>query len=194
MKFRLLVLISFINSYTLLAQDKSVELKANLLTAPLGIINLGVEYPISEKISLEGNGLISPWKSFSGNHLQIYTASLEGRYYFKENHTNFYIGPNIGFGFFDIQKWNYWNTNKFQKGYALFFGGTIGYKKQLNDRWGLDFFVTASNSQGRYHGYEKLEDNTLIRYDSANYFNKSGEWLISKAGIMLTYKLKKRKK
>ncbi|HEY4538682.1 MAG TPA: DUF3575 domain-containing protein, partial [Faecalibacter sp.] len=93
-------------------------------------------------------------------------------------------------GFYDIQKWNYWNTDKFQRGYTLLIGATVGYQMSFNNRWGLDIFITGANSQGGYHGYKILDDNSIIRYDSATHFNRSGEWLISKAGIMLTYKLK----
>jgi len=169
-------------------QNKEIKIKANVLTLPLLITNLAVEYPITKKITLEANGIISPWKSFKNNNLQIYMANLDGRYYFDEAFKNFYIGPSIGFAFFNLQKWNYWNTDKYQKGVTFLLGATIGYQFQLNEKFGLDFYISGGNSQGNYVGYSKIDDSE-IRYDNATDFNKSGEWLIYKGGVMLTYQL-----
>ena len=173
------------------AQKGETQLKINTITLPLGMVNLGIEHAISNKITLQADGFISPWKSFAGNHLQMYMAFGEGRYYFDKSFSKFYIGPNIGIGFFDIQKWNYWNTNNYQRGVAILTGATIGYQAKLNDRLNLDIFVGGGHSQGNYKGYYK-DDSGIGRYDSAHVFNKSGEWLLYKGGIMLTYKLKRK--
>lgn len=173
------------------AQKKETQLKINALTAPIGIVNIGVEHALTDNITLQADALISPWKSFSNNHLQIYMGFLEGRYYFNSAMNKFYVGPNIGLGFFDIQKWNYWNTNKYQRGVAFVVGLTVGYQHQFNEHWGLDVFVGGGHSEGNYKGYKKIEGG---RYDSAQVFNKSGEWLPYKAGVMLTYKFKRKRK
>lgn len=173
------------------AQKNETQLKVNAATLPLGMVNLGIEHAISNKITLQADGFISPWKSFSGNHLQMYMAFAEGRYYFSEAMSKFYVGPNIGIGFFDIQKWNYWNTDKYQRGVAILTGATIGYQAKLNNRLNLDIFVGGGHSQGNYKGYYK-DESDIGRYDSAQSFNKSGEWLLYKGGIMLTYKLKRK--
>ena len=184
--FRTLFLF-MISSPLLFSQKKDLQVKGNLLTAPIGILNGGIEYSLSNRMSIQAEGLISPWKSFAGNHLQIYMGFVEGRYYFSEAMNNFYVGSHIGVGFFDIQKWNYWNTDKYQRGVALLTGATIGFQKQLNDRFGFDFFISGGHSQGNYHGYQE----GVGRYEDAENFNKSREWLIYKAGIMLTYKIKR---
>ncbi len=87
--------------------------KVNLLSLPIGMINVGVETKISNKITLQPELFISPWRSFMGNKLQIYNFNLEGRYYFKESFNRFYIGGNAGIALFDLQKWNYLNSNKY---------------------------------------------------------------------------------
>ena len=70
------------------------------------------------------------------------------------------------------------------------FGATLGYQYKINDRLGLDGFITGGNQQGNYKGYLK---DPSIRYDSAEGFNKSGEWLVYKLGISLTYKFRTKK-
>ena len=67
---------------TLFAQETETQLKANVLTLPLAMVNLGVEHAITDKITLQADGFISPWKSFAGSHLQMYMGFVEGKYYF----------------------------------------------------------------------------------------------------------------
>ncbi len=184
----------FISAFTFGQKEtdflKEYQVKVNALTLPIGILNAGLETPISNHFTLNGDILISPWKSFKGNHLQIYMGNLEARYYLKEKMNGLYIGPNLGLAFFDLQKWNYWNTNKYQRGLAVMFGATLGYQYKINDRLSLDGFITGGNQQGNYKGYLK---DPSIRYDSAEGFNKSGEWLVYKLGISLTYKFRTKK-
>lgn len=182
-----IIIIYLLGSQILFSQKKNLQIKGNILTAPIGILNGGLEYQLSDQLTLQAEGLISPWKSFAGNHLQMYLGFIEGRYYFSTLMNKFYIGPHVGIGFFDIQKWNYWNTDKYQRGVTLLTGATFGYQKQLNDRFGFDFFISGGHSQGNYHGYQE----GVGRYEDAENFNRSGEWLIYKAGIMLTYKIKR---
>jgi hypothetical protein len=75
--------------------EKSVYLKGNALLIPVGVINVGLEHQLNKKFTVQGDVLISPWKSFAGHELQYYSVSLEGRYYFDEAFKHWYIGGNI---------------------------------------------------------------------------------------------------
>lgn len=181
--------------------DTGVYLKGNALLAPIGIVNLGLEHQLSKKYTLQGDVLVSPWKSFAGHEFQYYSVSLEGRYYFDEAFKHWYVGANISAAVFKLQKWNYWNggtftndrgesfdyPNVYQKGYSIIFGVTAGYQFQLSDRWNMDVYATVGTSQDFYKGYER---GTGRRYDDAKGFNRSGEILPYRGGIMLSYKLK----
>ncbi|MBV8328815.1 DUF3575 domain-containing protein [Chryseobacterium sp.] len=182
-------------------QDKSLYLKGNALFAPIGILNVGVEKQLSPKYTIQGDVFISPWKSFAGHKLQFYSASVEGRYYFKEAFKHWYIGANLSMAYYNAQKWNYWNDGVFltddgdrvknsdiyQKGYSVMLGVTGGYQFQLSDRWNLDIYATVGTSQGFYKGYDST---TGKRYDGAEKFNKSGEIIPYRGGVMISYKLK----
>jgi hypothetical protein len=210
MKYKLLAagILAFLSVSTLSAQeqeqggqDKSLYIKGNALFAPIGILNLGLEKQISPKYTLQGDVFISPWKSFAGHELQIYSLSVEGRYYFKEAFKNWYLGANIGFAAYNLQKWSYWNdksfenwngeilinSNLYQKGVSVMLGVTAGYQFQLSERWNLDLYATVGTSQGFYKGYDRT---TGKRYDSAKEFNKSGEIIPYRGGVMISYKLK----
>ncbi|MGG7436830.1 DUF3575 domain-containing protein [Chryseobacterium arthrosphaerae] len=208
MKYRVLTgVLAFLAIGSLKAQeqeqneDKSLYIKGNALFIPIGILNAGIEKQISPKYTIQGDVFISPWKSFAGHEMQIYSLSVEGRYYFKEAFKHWYIGANIGISAYNLQKWNYWNngtsenwngeilvnSNLYQKGYSVTFGITGGYQFQLSDRLNLDVYATIGSSQGFYKGYDR---STGRRYDAAEKFNKSGEIIPYRGGIMISYKLK----
>lgn len=181
--------------------ENSLRLKANALFIPIGVINAGLEYQLNSKYTLQGDVLISPWKSFAGHELQYYSASVEGRYYFKEAFNGWYLGANIGASSFVLQKWNYWGegdyindnnevftkSNLYQKGYSVLFGITAGYQFKLSDRLNMDIYGTVGTAQDFYKGYDR---ETGRRYDVANSYNKSGEIIPYRGGVMISYKLK----
>lgn len=187
-KTLLLILISW-SMFCFSQEEKSIFVKGNILFAPISVLNVGLEYQLSSKYTLQGDVLISPWKSIAGNHAQIYMGTLEGRYYFKEAFKHWYVGINAGSGVFDITKYNYFNTNRFQRGFAFTLGGTIGYQFQWRDKWNIDVFLGGGPVQSFYHGYEEIPPK-LFRYDGAEKWNKSGEILPYRGGIMISYKLR----
>jgi len=183
------------------ANENSLRLKGNALFIPIGVINAGLEYQLNSKYTLQGDVLISPWKSFAGHELQYYSASLEGRYYFKEAFNGWYAGANVAASSFVLQKWNYWGdgdyindngevftkSNLYQKGYSVLFGITAGYQFRLSDRLNMDIYGTIGTSQDFYKGYDR---ETGRRYDVAEGNNRSGEILPYRGGVMISYKLK----
>lgn len=182
--------------------EKKIYVKANALFLPVGILNAGVEYQLKEKITLQADVLISPWKSFAGKYLQIYMVGLEGRYYFKEAFEHWYVGANISGARFIMQKYNYWSAgptqytpdspiyNKadlYQDGFAFFAGATVGYQFKLADRWNMDLYLGAGTAQSFYKGYHKYLG---VRYDDdGRKWDRSGEWIPYRGGIMIGYKL-----
>jgi hypothetical protein len=184
------------------AVSKKIYVKANALFIPVGILNAGVEYQLKEKITVQADVFISPWKSFAGKKLQIYMMGFEGRYYFKESFKHWYVGANISAARFIIQKYNYWGNGVFQytpespiynikdiyqDGYAIIVGATLGYQFQLSERWNMDLYLGAGSAQSFYKGYHKYLG---IRYDNdGRKWNKSGEFLPYRGGVMISYKL-----
>ncbi|MCY0978082.1 DUF3575 domain-containing protein [Chryseobacterium wangxinyae] len=184
--------------------EKKLYVKGNALLIPIGVINAGLEYQLSNKFTAQGDVLISPWKSFAGHEAQIYMGTLEGRYYFKEAFKGWHVGANFSVGTYILQKPTYWNDNTFvdaqvgvptqyinsqlyQKGFSFLLGVEGGYQFRLADNWNMDIFAGIGNSQDFYKGYVR---GTGERYDSAQGFNRSGEWLPYRGGVMICYRLK----
>jgi len=184
--------------------EKKLYIKGNALFIPIGIVNAGLEYQLNQKFTMQGDILVSPWKSFAGHELQYYSLSLEGRYYFKEAFQGWYVGANIAASSFVLQKWNYWSdelypskneegvtfikSNLYQKGYSVLFGATLGYQFKLSENWRIDVYGTVGSSQDFYKGYDRISGK---RYDEKpNGYNRSGEILPYRGGIMISYRLK----
>lgn len=188
--------------------EKGLRLKANALFLPVGIVNVAGEFQLNKKITLQGDVLVSPWKSFAGHELQYYSASVEGRYYFKQAFDGFYLGANVAASKFTFQKWSYWNdriydntysnpnntstdvfvmSDLYQKGYSILVGVTAGYQFRLSEKWFMDIYGTVGNSQDFYKGYER---GTGKRYDGETGFNRSAEIMPYRGGIMIAYKFK----
>ena len=55
--------------------------------------------------------------------------------------------------YYNFQKWNYLNTDKYEKGFGYFIGATIGYQVKINDKFNLDCFLGGGWHQGFYKGY-----------------------------------------
>lgn len=160
-------------------------IKLNAPTTLVGIPQVGVETSIGKNFTFQGDVLGSYWESVNGGPFKTLMAFAEIRYNFKENFKGFYVGGHIGGAIFELQKWSYLDTNLYQKGEAYFMGATIGYKFKFSDKWMMDVFVGAGNQQAHYTGHFI---DTDYRYEASRY-NKSGEWLPYRGGIMLSYKL-----
>ncbi|KMQ65395.1 hypothetical protein ACM46_05710 [Chryseobacterium angstadtii] len=190
-----------VGSLTAQEQEKSLYIKGNALLAPIGVINVGLEKQLTPKITIQGDVLVSPWKSFAGHEMQYYSLSVEGRYYFNQAFSRWYVGANIAVAAFNAQKWSYWSdapitdergktfitSNLYQKGYSLILGITGGYQFKLSDRLNMDIYASIGSSQDFYKGYDR---STGERYDYAQKLNKSGEIIPYRGGVMISYKLK----
>lgn len=186
---------------SLLFSQNQTYIKGNAVFLPLGIANVAIETQVAPKLTLQGDLILSPWKSFLGHHLQYYGTSIEGRYYLKEAFSGFYVGLNLSAAAFNLQKRVYWYnqefvdergksfilSNLYQKGYSVLLGLTLGYQFKISNQWSVDFYATAGTSQDFYKGYDK---STGLRYDYAEKYNKSGELTPYRGGIMISYKIK----
>ena len=178
-------------------------LKANALFLPIGILNAGAEYQLNQKITLQGDVFVSPWKSFAGKPAQGYMVGFDGRYYFDEAFKHFYAGANISAARYILQKYNYWKSGPsqytpespvydkadlYQDGYSVFLGAVVGYQFQLSENWNMDLYLGAGTAQSFYKGYHK---ELGIRYDNdGRKWNKSGEFIPYRGGLMISYRIR----
>lgn len=167
------------------ASFSQTYIKFNAPTTLVGVPQIGVETSLGKKLTFQGDVLGSYWESVNGAPFKTIMVFAEVRYHFDENYKGFYVGGHVGGSKYELQKWNYWNTDHYQIGEAFFLGVTIGYQFKISDKWMIDMFIGGGNQQSHYEGRLLSTDEP---YEFSNY-NKSGEWLPYRGGIMFSYKL-----
>ncbi len=203
---KLLLPSAFLSLFLCSAQEKETPdfyLKANALFLPVGMLNAGIEYQIAPQYTVQADLFVSPWKSFLGHYAQMYMLGADGRYYFDEAFSKWYVGANVTATRFIMQKWNYWNDmpyqftenspvyntrDLYQDGFSFLVGAVGGYQHQINERLNLDFYLGIGYNASFYQGFHK---HLNIRYDeeTTRKWNRSGEWIPYRGGLMISYKL-----
>lgn len=162
------------------------SLKFNTVSGLVGFPNIGLETNLSKKFTFQVDATASLWKSVNNAPLQLFIVIPEVRYYPKEATKGFFVGTHIGGASYEFQKWNYINTDYYQKGYSVLYGITLGYQFEVSSKLNLEIFAGGGYNQGFYKGYLI---STGERYDIAKEYNKSGELIPYRCGLMLVYKL-----
>jgi hypothetical protein len=160
--------------------------KVNALSTAITIPDVGIETSIGKKSTFQFDITASFWKSLKGSPAQFYVFIPEYRYHFHEKFNGFYVGGNVGATIFNFQKWNYLNTDMYEKGFGYVIGASIGYQTKINDKFMLDCFLGGGSHQGFYKGYYISSGE---RYDKAKDYNKSGEWIPYRGGVMVSYRI-----
>lgn len=169
------------------SSHSQTNLKVNGLTAFVLIPNIAIETTLKNHWTFQADVSASFWKSINGGPLQFIILTPELRYHINSNNQGFYFGGHIAGGKFKLQKWSYTETQYYQKGYNYMMGVTIGYQKKISTNFLIDIFAGGGNQQAFYKGYSFY---TGERVEKAHDYNKSGEWLPYRGGIMICYQFK----
>ena len=179
------------------------ELKFNLASALILTPNIGIEVQLSEKFGYQLDTSATFFDNVEGSPFQTTQIFNELRYYPKlkegKNERSFFIGPHIGYGMFTLRIPKFITSivdtelkeeGSYQSGRNAYYGITIGKKIPLkNNKFNLELFIGGGSSQSNYKYYNKEGNRVYENPDIEKDFNQSGEELVYKGGIMLTYKL-----
>jgi hypothetical protein len=179
------------------------EIKFNLVSALLLVPNIGIEVQLSEKFGYQLDTSAAFFDNIEGSPFQTTQIFNELRYYPKlkegRNPRSFFIGPHIGYGMFTLRVPKFITSivdtelkeeGSYQSGRNAYYGITIGKKIRLkNEKLNLEIFMGGGTSQSNYKYYNKLGSRIYVNPDIEKDFNQSGEELIYRGGIMLTFKI-----
>ena len=188
----------FLISLTLNCQT---ELKFNLASALVLVPNVGIEVQLSDRFGYQLDTSASFYDNIEGSPFHMTQIFNELRFYpkTKKNNRSFFIGAHVGYGMYNLRlpKWittivdtEYKEEGSYQYGRNAYYGITLGKKIPLkNERFNLEVFIGGGSSQSNYKYYNKDEQRIFAITNFKRKFNKSGEELPYRGGIMLTYKL-----
>ena len=183
--------------------NAKVEIKLNLTSALVLVPNIGIEVKFSEKLSYQLDTSASFYNNIESSPFHTTQIFNELRFYPKlkegKNFRSFFIGPHIGYGMFTLRIPKFITSivdtelkeeGSYQSGRNTYYGITLGKKIPLkNQKLNLELFIGGGTSQSNYKYYNKLGNRIYENPDIQKDFNQSGEELIYRGGLMLTYKL-----
>ena len=179
------------------------EIKFNLASALILTPNIGIEVQLSEKFGYQLDTSATFFDDIEGSPFQTTQIFNELRYYPKlkegKNERSFFIGPHVGYGMFTLRIPKFITSivdtelkeeGSYQSGRNAYYGITIGKKIPLkNKNFNLEVFIGGGSSQSNYKYYNKEGNRIYENPDIEKDFNQSGEELVYKGGVMITYKL-----
>ena len=179
------------------------EIKINLASALILTPNIGIEVQFSERFGFQLDTSATFFDSIEDSPFQTTQIFNELRYYPKlkegSNQRSFFIGPHVGYGMFTLRIPKFITTivdtelkeeGSYQSGRNAYYGITVGKKIPLKSKkFNLELFLGGGTSQSNYKYYNKEGNRIYGNPDVEKDFNQSGEELIYKGGVMLTYKL-----
>lgn len=178
---------------TLSAQD--VAVKTNLAYDLTTTFNLGAEFGLAPKWTLDVSGNYNPW-TFSGNKKwKHWLVQPEARYWFCDKYMGHFVGLHAIGGQFNFGNWDtdfkFLGTDYSElkdhrvEGWGVGGGIAYGYAWALSKHWNIEAEIGAGYIYMDYDKYrcakcgEKLESGIRHNY-----------WGVTKAALNLVYIIK----
>lgn len=173
-----------------IAHAQKVAVKTNLLYDATSTLNLGVEFGLAKKWTLDVSGNYNPW-TFSDNHkFKHWLVQPEARYWFCEKFNGQFLGLHAHGGEFNVggtMPWGLKNStiqaNRYE-GWALGAGISYGYHWMWSSRWSMEFTVGVGYAYLDYGQYRCEKCGDKIADKNKHYVGPT------KAGITLIYMIK----
>ncbi|MDL2319842.1 DUF3575 domain-containing protein [Alistipes sp. OttesenSCG-928-B03] len=167
-----------------------IGVKTNLLYLATTTLNLGVEFGLARKWTLDITAGVNPWDlNDDKGGIRHWLVQPEVRYWFCNRFERHFIGLHGIYGEYEIANVNlkpFGNdlTNKRYNGWGAGGGVSYGYHLPMGKRWGWEFTVGAGYIYLDYDKYNCGECDNLIKSANKHY------WGITKAGISLILMIK----
>lgn len=179
--------------------------KLNLLYACVGIINPQLEFTVGPHSSIVIDPTYSPWTNIKGKHFNFGILQTEYRFYIKREARGFYVSAHAGTQLFDMTRPYLFNKvggktkiiswePGFGRGFGVMVGIGVGYTHTFKERWVVDAYFAFDRMWSWYNDYDANgQINMYPRHQKEpaypDPFNGSAEWLPSKIGLAIGYKI-----
>lgn len=163
----------------------TIAIKSNLLYDATGTFNLGAEFRLGNKMSLDVPLNWNPWQ-FSGNRKwKHFLVQPELRLWTKETFSGHFFGLHAHYAYYNIGNLpkpfsENMRENRYQ-GWAAGAGISYGYRWNFNHNWGLEATVGVGYAYFDYDKYDCVRCGKKLKSDTRHYFGPT------KAGVSLIY-------
>lgn len=165
--------------------------KTNLLYDATATLNLGLEFAIANKWTLDMSGNLNSWKAYGSGKWKHVMVQPEMRYWICERFNGHFVGVHLHGGVFNVGALpslsGFISDNMQQYRYqGYFYGGGLsyGYHMVLSGRWSLETSLGLGYAHINYDKYPCGHCGVKIKSDTKNYFGPT------KLAISLIYSIK----
>ena len=121
-----------------------IVLKSNLLYDMTTTLNLGAEFRLSEKWTLDIPFNYNPWEFNDETRFRHWGVQPEARYWFCESFSGWFVGGHLHYAKFNVGGWPDWpvfsgnmQKNRYQ-GHLYGLGFSAGYSWIVKKRWSME--------------------------------------------------------
>lgn len=142
-------------SLTLLCvHAQNFAVKTNVLYDATTTVNLGVEFALSPKVTVDLSGNYNPWTFSENKKLKHWLVQPEVRYWMCEKFNGHFLGFHAHAGEFNMGGIKLLGMEKYRyQGRAAGAGFSYGYQWLLNERWNLEASIGLGYTHLDYSKY-----------------------------------------
>lgn len=180
------------------AQAQKAAVKTNLLYDATSTLNLGFEFGLSKKWTLDVSGNYNPWTFSANRKMKHWLVQPEARYWLCEKFNGHFFGIHAHGGQYNwggMLPWGFKNGKMFGiesrqmsehrfQGWLAGAGISYGYQWILSNRWSLEASLGVGYAYLDYGKYKCEKCGEKIKDEHRNYFGPT------KAAISIIYIIK----
>ena len=183
----------FLFSFSLDSRAQNVALKTNLAYDAVAAANLGLEFGLAPRWTMDISGNSMPWKFYTGTSRKHAFVQPEARYWFCDRFAGHFLGIHAHGGIYNITGVGILDKIPFmpdevslldERRYQGWFAGAglaYGYAVILGKHWNMEFEIGGGYAFTRYDIYECDECGSNLGSKDRHYFG------LTKAAINLVY-------
>ncbi|MBV4239308.1 DUF3575 domain-containing protein [Phocaeicola dorei] len=180
MKLKVNVLFLFILFLCLRAGAQTVAIKSNLLYDLTSTINIGIEFPVAPKWTVDVSGNVNLWTFSDNRKWKQLVVQPEARYWLCERFNRHFFGAHLLGGIYNFSNLNmgfkFLGTDFGElkghryEGWMVGVGAVYGYHWLLSRRWSLEGVIGLGYVYSRADKYncptcgKQLENNKAHHY------------------------------
>lgn len=172
------------------ARSQEVTIKTNLAYWATTTPNLGMEFALGKKSTLEISGGFNPFEFSDNKRFKHWLVQPEYRWWFCETFNGHFLGVHAHGAQFNVGGWDIpigrldVVKDKRYEGYLYGGGLSYGYQWVLSNRWNFEFNIGAGYARIHYNEYPCKHCGT--KKDEGNY----NYWGVTKAELSFIYIIK----
>lgn len=172
------------------ARSQEVTIKTNLAYWATTTPNLGMEFALGKKSTLEISGGFNPFEFSDNKRFKHWLVQPEYRWWFCETFNGHFLGVHAHGAQFNVGGWDIpigrldVFKDKRYEGYLYGGGLSYGYQWVLSNRWNFEFNIGAGYARIHYNEYPCKDCGT--KQDEGNY----NYWGVTKAELSFIYIIK----